>query len=451
MKRPRPTGLWRDRAFLQLWTGQAVSQIGSQVSFLALPLLAVIILHATPVEMGLLTAVGAIPTLLFGMHAGAMIDRRPRLPLMIASDIARALLFALIPLLWSIGDLTMVLLYPISFLMGAMGLIFDIAYQALVPTLVQRERLMDANSKLELSRTAAEIAGPGVAGWLIGLLTAPLAIAADALSFAISALFLWRIRAHATGRPTVEAPGAVGRDAIAGVRLVFGDERMRSLIGSSVALNFFNAMLEAVFVLFIVRTLNVSPTQLGIAFSIGSLGFMLGALLPQRLAGRIGVGRTLASGIAIAALSDLLIPLVHGQISLVIGTLITAQFCFGLGLTVFNVSQASLRQALVPAAFLGRVGATARVLNAALVPLGAVLGGMAGQVFGLRETLILAACGELLAAMWIWASPLWQIVALPDATSAPRLADERHADRECRSSDDRATRPGLVPRLNPSS
>lgn len=451
MKHLRPSGLWRDRSFLNIWIGQTISQIGSQVSFLALPLLAVVVLKAAPVEMGLLTATGAIPSLLFGPHAGAMIDRRARLPLMIASDIARALLLGLIPLLWSMGLLTMGMLYPIAFLMGAMELIFDVAYQALVPALVRRDRLVDANSKLELGRTVAEITGPGFAGWLVGAVTAPLAIAADALSFALSALFLWRIRREEPERPAGAKPESVRREAIAGVRLAFGDARLRALIGSRAALNFFNAMLEAVFVLYVVRSLGISAALLGIAFSIGSAGFLVGALLPHRLARRIGIGRTLACGIAVAALSDLLIPLVRGRLPLVIGTLIVAECCFGLGLTLFNVSQASLRQALVPDAFLGRIGATARMMNAALVPVGALLGGVSGQAFGLRETLILAACGELLAALWIWASPVWRIVALPDAASKTGTAAESQKDRECRSSDDRRVHQGLLPAVSPCS
>lgn len=451
MKRPRRSGLWRDRAFLHFWVGQAISQVGSQVSFLAMPLLAVVVLHATPVEMGLLTATGAVPSLLFGLHVGALIDQRARLPMMIASDVARALVLAMIPLLWDLGILTMAVLYPIAFLMGAMELIFDIAYQALLPALVRRDRLIDANSKLELSLTAAEIVGPGFAGWLVGVVTAPLAIAADALSFAISALFLWRIRGLINNQPTAGHAQSLRHEAIAGVRLVLGDARLRALVGSRATLNFFNAMLEAVFVLYVVRALGVSAALLGVAFSIGSAGFLLGAVLPQRLSNRIGVGRTIACGVVVAALSDLLIPLVRGRLLLVIGTLVVAECCFGLGLTVFNVSQASLRQALVPDAFLGRIGATARVLNATLVPVAALLGGVAAQAFGLRETLILAACGELLAAMWIWASPVWNIVALPDSPPKPSTTDDRQSDRACRSSDGRPIRPRLAPRVSPCS
>lgn len=432
MKRFRPSGLWRDPAFLKLWMGQAISQIGSQVSFLALPLLAVVVLKATPVQMGLLTATGAIPSLLFGVHAGAMVDRRARLPLMIAADVARALVLALIPLLWSMGILTMALLYPIAILVGAMGLIFDIAYQALLPTLVGRDRLVEANSKLELSRTAAEIAGPGLAGGLVALLTAPFAIAADALSFAISGLFLWRIRRQVDDRPTSTVSGSVGRAAITGIRLAFNDARLRTLIGSRAALNFFNATLEAVFVLYIVRSLGVSAALLGFAFSIGSVGFLLGALLPQRLERRIGIGRTIACGTVVVALSDLLIPLVRGNLVTVTAVLIVAQFCFGLGLTVFNVGQASLRQALVPDAFLGRVGATARMLNATVVPLGALAGGALGQAVGLRETLLLAACGELLAAVWLWWSPVRRIASLSDAAPALRVPIDDQQTRECR-------------------
>jgi MFS family permease len=405
--------LWKHPDFLGLWLSQAISQIGSQVTFLALPLTAVLTVDATPGEMGLLTAMGSLPPLLFGLHAGVAVDRRNRRPLIVMSDVGRACLLGTIPVAWLLGVLTMEWLYVIAFLTGALSLIADLAHQALLPVIVAREQLVDANSKMALTATAAEVGGPTLAGSLVQLFTAPIAIAADALSYLFSALVLSRIRTRETGRGRTLPRGRMWHDIMEGLRLALGEARLRALVGTRVLLNFFNAMLEAVFVLYIIRELGVAVALLGIIFSIGGIGFLVGAVLPARLADRIGVGSSMVLGIATVAFSDLIVPLAAGTPVVVAGMLVGAQFFFGLGLTLFNVNQASLRQVLVPHEFLGRVGATVRVLAEGMTPLGAILGGFMGSAIGLRETLILAALGELLAAAWLWASPVRRVRDLP--------------------------------------
>ena len=405
--------LWRQPDFLKLWAGQATSQIGSQVTFLALPLVAIVTLDASPQQMGILTAVGAVPPLLLGLHAGAAVDRRRRQPLLIGSDLGRALLLGLIPLAWTFGALSIELLYVVAFLSGALGLVFDLAYQAFLPTLVRHDQLVEGNSKLELSHTAAEIAGPSLAGGLVQLLSAPVALAADALSYLLSALLLARIRV------TEMIPSRTGErrtllaDIRTGLRHALGDVRLRALIGSRGIIAFFNAMLETIFVLYIVDVLGISAAMIGLSFSIGSVGFIAGAFLPARLADRLGVGASMAIAVAVVALSDLLLPLAAGSPLVIMGFIATGQFFFGLGLTVFNVNQVSLRQALVPPALRGRVSAVVRILPDALVPIGAVAGGLLGTAVGLRETLFLAALGELSAAVWLWFSPIRAVIALP--------------------------------------
>lgn len=405
--------LWRHPDFLKFWVGQTISKIGSQVTFLALPLVAIVTLDASSGQMGVLTALAGVPPLLMGLHAGAAIDRRRRQPLLITSNLGRAVLLGLIPLAWAFDALSIGLLYVIAFLSGALGLIFDLAYQAFLPALVRHDQLVDSNSKLELSSTAAEVAGPSLAGVLVQLLTAPVAIAADALSFLASALFLARIRVtervpqHEGKRPTLLA------DIRQGLRHALGDARLRALVGSRGIFAFFNAMLETVSILYIVDVLGVDAAMIGLSFSIGSVGFIAGALLPARMSERFGVGVSMAVGVAVLALSDLLVPLAGGTPLVILGFIATGQFFFGLGLTVFNVNQASLRQALVPSELRGRVGAVVRILPDALTPLGAITGGFLGTAFGLRETLILAALGELLAAVWLWFSPIRSIAELP--------------------------------------
>ncbi|MBA3518246.1 MAG: MFS transporter [Rhizobiales bacterium] len=393
--------------------GQAISQIGSQVSFLALPLVATLSLGATPFQMGLLTAASSLPSLLVGLHAGALVDRHRRRPVLIAGDIGRAALLGLIPLAWATGMLSMELLYAVALLGGALTLFFDVAYQAFLPTLVDRDQLVDGNSKLELSRTAAEIAGPSLAGWLVHLLTGPVAVALDAVSYLLSALLLWRIRVHEPAPSRSAGVQRLWEEIREGLQVVVRDPRLRALVGGRGLLDLFNAMLEAVFVLYIVRALGIGPALIGFIFTVGGVGFLVGALLPNRASYRFGFGTATVGGIALVGLSDLLVPLASGSLLVVVPLLVTAQFLFGLGLTVFNVNQASLRQAIVPGRLQGRASATVHFLATGMVPLGAVLGGILGELIGLRATLVVAACGELLAALWIWNSPLRTLRELP--------------------------------------
>jgi len=407
--------LWRQSDFMYLWAAQAISQIGSQISFVALPLVAALSLNASPVEMGMLTAAGFLPSLLVSLHAGVLVDRHRRRPILVSGDLGRVILLGVVPLAWAIDLLSMELLYIVTLCAGVLTVFFDLAYQAFLPAVVARDRLVDGNAKLELSRTAAEIGGPPLAGGLIHLLTAPFAIALDAFSYLLSASFLSRIRVD-------ESPPARSSDAprvmvelVEGLAVIGQDARLRAVVGSRGILGFFNAMLEAVFVLYITRPLGLGPGAIGVIFGIGSVGFLVGALLPERASRRFGLGAVTAGAVALVGLSDLLVPIVSGSRIVVVLMLIVAQFSFGLGLTIFNVNQASLRQAVVPLHLQGRASATSRFLASALAPLGALLGGVLGETIGSRETLILAALGELLAAAWIWRSPLRTMRYLPPA------------------------------------
>lgn len=404
--------LWRHPDFRKLWAAQTISQIGSQITFLALPLTAVLVLGATPAQMGLLTALEGLPALLVGLHAGAVVDRRRRRPILIGSDLGRALLVALVPLAWLVGVLTIEILFVVAILIALLALFFDVAYQAYLPSILDRERLLDGNGKLELSRTAAEVVGPGLGGGLVQLLQAPLALAADAASFLVSALLLTRIWVR-EALPEREERTSVWREIVAGLRVVAGDDRLRAIAGARGLLGFFNAGLEAVFVLFIATSLGLAPALVGLVFAVGSVGFVVGALLPERMTRRFGFGPATAGAVLLVGFSDLLVPLADDSPWVAVPLLAAAQFCFGIGLTLFNVNQASLRQAVVPARLQGRASATLRVLASGLIPVGAILGGLLGGWLGLRETLVLAAAGELLAALWLWRSPLRHLRELP--------------------------------------
>jgi MFS family permease len=419
---PAHTSLWKNANFMRLWVGQTISQVGSQFTTLALPLVAVLTLEASTFEMGLLTAAGAFPTLLAGLHAGALVDRRRRRPILIAGDLGRAALLALIPLAWALDVLSMGLLYAVALSSGLLSLFFDVAYQAFLPSVVPRDRLIDGNAKLALSQTVSMTGGPGLAGGLIQLLTAPVAIFFDACSYLGSALMIARIRVREPAPSRDDRAGRLWAEIREGLALVAGDRRLRALVGVTAQIGFFNAMLDAVFILYVARQLRVEPALLGAIFAVGNAGVLLGALLPERLARRVGLGPATAGAVALLGASDLLIPLAGGSTWVIVPLLAAAIFLFAIGVTVFTVNRASLRQAIVPGHLMGRATATGRVLATALVPLGALLGGLFGELIGLRATLVLAALGELLAALWLWHSPLRAMRELPGPAEEPTAA-----------------------------
>lgn len=398
--------------FRRLWLAQTISLIGGQITYLALPLTAAISLHATPAQMGLLTAMGAIPSLLVGLFAGEMVDRRARRPILVSADLGRAVLLAIIPFAWLAGALSMPLLYLVAFLAGTCALFFDIAYQAFVPALLERRRLVEGNSLLELSRSAAEVIGPTLGGGLVQLLKAPLAIAVDAGSFLASAILIARIKTREPHRTHSGPDGPFWQAARTGIREVQRSVPLRALAVSLATIGLCNALIEAVAILYLTRSIGLEPGILGVVFAIGSVGFVVGATLPARLVRDIGVGPTLALSIAVVGLSDLALPLAGQDVRWVAVAVGLGQFFFGLGLTVFRVAQISVRQALVPANLLGRVGGALNVLAWGIAPLGAIVGGLLGQMIGLRSTLILGAILEAATAIWIWRSPLWAMRSL---------------------------------------
>jgi predicted MFS family arabinose efflux permease len=397
--------LWRNGDFLKLWSAHTISQVGSKITFLALPLTAVVVLDATPLQMGYLSVAGSLPALLFGLLAGVWVDRHNRRPLLIGADVALGGVLLAIPFAaWS-GVLNMGLLYGVVFASGLFGLVASVAYRSYLTGLVLRPQLVAANSRLEMSRSAAEVAGPGLGGWLIQVLGAPFAILLDAISYLLSALLLLLIR-RPESPPSQTAQGeGIGQQIGAGLRFVGRNQTLRALLGCTATVSFFNAALETVYLLYMTHNLGLSAGQIGIIFGAGSVGFLLGALLPERTERTFGFGPTLITGLVILALADLALPLVAGPIWLIVGVLMVAQLCFGLGLTLYNVGQVSLRQTLTPDTLQGRMNASFDFAVAGLVPLGALAGGLLGELIGIRTVLILAAAGELLAVVWLLWSP----------------------------------------------
>jgi MFS family permease len=351
--------------------------------------------------------------LLFGLFAGVWADRQRRRPLLILADVGRGCLLFLIPLTAWLGLLSMELLYLVIFCTGLLGLVFGVAYNSYLPSLVPREQLIAANSRLALSTSAAEIAGPGLAGWLTQVVTAPVAILVDAISFLFSALLISSIRGSEAKVEPVDEAKNVWREIGAGLRFIGGNPILRAITGGTSTVSFFNAVFEAVSMLYMIRNLELEPALLGIIFGGGSVGFLVGALLPERLATWFGLGPTIMIGFLIPGLSDFMLPLVSGSKFAMVGLLTISQICFGLGLTLYNVGQVSLRQAVTPDHLLGRMNATLSFAVSGIVPLGALAGGALGELVGIRATLLLAASGELLAVLWLIGSPIRSLRQAP--------------------------------------
>jgi MFS family permease len=309
-----PPALARQPAFRALWAGQTVSQLGSQVTALAFPLTAALTLNAGPGAMALLGVAGTLPTLLFGLLAGVWVDRLPRRPLLIGADLARAVLLGSIPVAALVGALRLPQLYVVAFLAGVCTLVFEVAYHAVLPTLVPSAQLVEGNSKLELSRSAAEIAGPGLAGGMARAVTAPGAIAMDALSVIASALCLRHVRPAELSAPVEPAPRQLRAEVVDGLRVIHGEPVLRALVVGVALLQVANAALETVVLLYLARTLGLGAALLGVVFAAGNVGFLAGALLPERMAAWFGVGPSIALALGLTAGSDLLVPLAAGPL-----------------------------------------------------------------------------------------------------------------------------------------
>jgi predicted MFS family arabinose efflux permease len=419
MRHVQLTGLWRHPDFLKLWVGQTISLFGSQVTSLALPLTAVLVLHATPAQMGFLAAAVYAPGLLVSLFAGVWVDRVRRRPLLIGADVGRALLLALIPVAALLHLIRIEQLYAVGFSVGVLTTLFTVAYQSFLPAVVSTDRLADANSKLTASASLAQIAGPALAGALVQLVTAPLAILVDALSFLASALFLARMRI------TDEGPGRQGprkdiwREMGDGLRLTFGQPLLGTFAVSAGTNNLFGTLFSAVLVLYVTRRLGIGPAVLGVIFASAGPGGLLGTLLAPRVARWVGSGPAILAAQLLLGLSVLLVPLAGGPSVVVPALLGLSQFALGFALPILNVNLMSLVQATTPQRTLGRVSASIHVVTSGTMPLGALLGGALGSTAGLRITLLIGAAGTLLPLLPMTFSPLRTLRVPPAAVANP--------------------------------
>ena len=407
------TGLWQHTDFVRLWVGSTVSGIGSQITFLALPLAAVLTLDATPLQMGLLAAAGSIPALIFGLGTGVWVDRVKKRPVMILADYGRALLICTIPVAAIFQLLNIWHLYFVALAMGTFNMLFAVASRSMIPALVGRDELVEANSKLEIGRSAAQVVGPGIAGILIRVLGAPIALVVDAVTFVVSSVAVQTIRT-----PEPEAAPSTGetsfiREAMVGLRLIARSQVLLPIAAVVAGLSIFNAMFESVWLLYVSQSLGIGPLAFGTMFSVSSVGFLAGAFVSAKVIRWAGAGRALVLGVVVLGLTDMATPLVGGPVIVTTVILTTAMFFFGIGATIYNVSQVSMRQAYTPLRLQGRVHGAMNTLEVGLVPIGALIGGVMGEVIGLRPTLFIGAAGEMLGIIWLVFTPVWRLRDLP--------------------------------------
>jgi MFS family permease len=396
-----------------LWSGETVSELGSQVSLLAIPLLAVNTLHATTFEMGLLTAASTAAFLIVGLPAGVWVDRVRRRRLMIAADLGRLLALGSIPIAFAVGGLTLAQLFVVTLASGILTVFFDVAYQSYLPALVGREHLVEGNAKLAGSAQVAAVAGPSVAGGLVQAIGSSTAVAVDSASFLVSAIAVGGIRTPEP-RPTVPETGhpkllqGIGE----GLSFVFSNALLRAIAATTATANLFSGIAAAVEIVFLVRHVHASPGVIGLLFALGGIGGVSGAFAAGPIARRFGGARATIIGIA-GSVGALLIPLTMPGAGLL-------YFGFGLlmvsfSATVYNVNQVSFRQRLCPDRLLGRMNATMRFVVWGVLPIGALLGGILGAALGVRTTLWIGAFGQAFAGLWLVASPMRRLRDFPDA------------------------------------
>jgi MFS family permease len=420
--------LLRHPDFLKLWTAETVSVFGSAITQLALPIIAATYLSVTPFEFGLLTTIEFLPFILLSLPAGVWVDRLRRRPILIAADLGRAAVIASIPVAFYFDALTIWQLYAVGFVNGCLTVFFDVAYQSYLPSVVERDQLVDGNSKLETTRSAAQILGPGAAGILIGVFKAPFAMVIDSLSYLWSAVFLFWIRRP---EPPVEEHDeavhgpkpSMRQEIAAGLRYVTGHRWLRSIAATTGTSNFFGNVAGAILILYLTRERGLGPAEIGVAFSIGSVGFLLAALTTNRATKRLGVGRMLvlsAFGFSLAGL-----PVVVAPDALIFWAVALSGFMGGFCGVAWNINQVSLRQAITPPRMQGKMNATMRFIVWGTMPIGAILGGALGNIIGLYPTIVIGALGGLVAFIPVTLSSARHIVTMPeqvDDDGAPATA-----------------------------
>ena len=409
--------LLRHPDFRKLWTAETVSVFGSAITQLALPIIAATTLNVTPFQFGLLTTIEFLPFILFSLPAGVWVDRLRRRPILIVADLGRAIAIGSIPVAFAFDALTIWQLYVVGFVNGCLTVFFDVAYQSYLPSIVDRDQLVEGNSKLEITRSAAQILGPGAAGLLIGLLRAPFAMALDAVSYLWSAAFVFWIRRpeppiEPHDETTLGPKPSMRREISVGLRYVAGHRWLRSIAATTGISNLFFNVAGAILILYLVRERGLTPEAIGFAFSIGALGVLLAALTTGRITAMLGVGRMLV--LSAMGFSVSLLPVALAPNSATFAAVALSGFLSGFCGVAWNINQVSLRQAITPPRMQGKMNATMRFVVWGTIPLGTISGGALGSVIGLHPTIWVGAFGGLLAFVPVAFSSVREIEKVPE-------------------------------------
>jgi Na+/melibiose symporter-like transporter len=418
---PDRDGILANRDFVKLWAGETVSLVGTQVTQFTMPLVAILTLNAQVFEVGVLNALRFVPVIVVALFAGVWLDRRRRRPVLIACALGNAVLIGLVPLSSAAGFLSIGLLYVVATAAGTLTVVFDVGALSYVPFLVERRHLTESNSKLQGSAAVAGIAGPGLAGLLVGLLTAPITLSVDAVSYLFSAAGVIAIRKReaAPARPAERV--SVRRSIAEGLHAVYGSTLLRILLAQSATLNVGFGAVSTVFTVYAIRNLHLSPDKLGVAVGFLAVGSLTGAMLAARIGRALGLGRTMAVSIIGVCASPvlLLIPRGAGVVAMVL--LAAAWFGHGCGICVWNVNTITLRQVLTPMRLLARMNATYRMLLFGALPVGAMIGGLLGSWLGLRSAIVISVIALTTPMLWLFFSPVFRLQEMPsggdDATT----------------------------------
>ena len=403
--------MWQDGDFVKFWLSRTVSNFGTLMG--ALQFVAVLVLDATPFQMGVLGALGVAPSIVIGLFVGVVADRMRRRPIMIASEVGRFALLASIPAAYLMGQLNIEQVYVVAFFYGVLTTFFDVANRSYLPTLVRRGDLVNANSKLTASESFAEVTAFSIGGWIAQLASSIAAAGIAGLTFLVSALSLMFIRKPEPAVALSKDGGSIAREVWQGLSVVWQNRLLRALAVATAAEGWTAGMLSAVVLIFGVRELGFGPGVLSTIFAVGGVSSIVGSLYAGRAARRFGFGRALAGGYTVYMLTVLFIPVARDPL-LFAGLMLTlAQLGDGF-FTMFMVQESSLRQAITPERSLDRMNATIRSLELAARFMGSLVGGVVAGVIGLRMTIVAAACIGLLGALWLWLSPMRSVRGLDE-------------------------------------
>lgn len=405
MRRRVPRLLRVNRPFREYWTGQSISLFGDEIALLAIPLLAVLTLHASAEQMGILAAVELAPSLFFAIHLGAWADRRrSRRAILIAADLGRAALLLGVPIAALVGVLTMPILYVAAFATGTLAVLFMVAEQTVFISLVKPEEYVEANSLLIGSRSVSLIGGKTLGGLLVAALTAPVAIAVDGVTFLFSAFF---VRRAEVPEPPVATSGSGG--LAAGIRFVRRTPLLQAALLGTATFNLFNTAFWALVVLFATRELGLGSGAIGIALGVGALGSIAGSACAKRLNARIGLGNALILSFILAPLPLILVPLASGPPAVSMALLTIAEFGSGVGVMILDVGLGSVQAAVIPDELRSRVWGAILFVNWGIRPIGALAGGFLAGAFGLRPTMWIAAVGGIAGVLWLLPSRMSEV------------------------------------------